>query len=296
MLKNIIFSLLIVTAFVQSSDGQACPLSFDMHGLDNSNTHRPDSLFMNFQPAENGKTLIGHMDRELFDSALDKVEEMYKYFLMPAGVKFVIDRRYGTSGSNTVGREGDEWSIILHEKTFQNKKYETYETVLVVACHEIGHHLGETAYYSGAYSWAAAEGQADYYVTTKCLRKVFEDEDNEKWVKEYPLKISKTLVSKCRRQWKREKDVSTCIRSSLSAYQRVVSVYGMAKFETPDKRKVTETKISHPQSQCRLDTFFQGALCLTDHNDDFSKENNSIGACTVKNSRLGSRPRCWYAN
>jgi len=55
-----------------------------------------------------------------------------------------------------------------------------------VVCHELGHHLGgvpkKFSWFGN--SWASNEGQADYFGIMKCLRKMFEHEDNVKIVKE----------------------------------------------------------------------------------------------------------------
>ena len=71
------------------------------------------------------------------------------------------------------------------------------------------------------------------------------------------------------------------------------------EFDLPSKVKVRDTKHGHPDPQCRLDTYFQGALCEVDHSVDFTVELNEdhrdIGACTAEAGHTyGVRPRCWF--
>jgi hypothetical protein len=66
-------------------------------------------------------------------------------------------------------------------------------------------------------------------------------------------------------------------------------------FITPDKKVVKKTVHSHPQAQCRLDTYFQGGLC--DKADSIlpSSTDVTVGFCTKKEGySVGLRPACWY--
>ena len=51
----------------------------------------------------------------------------------------------------------------------------------------------------------------------------------------------------------------------------------------------------HPGTQCRLDTYFQGALCSLSEENDVDQEDPRIGNCNrVDGDQLGARPFCWY--
>jgi hypothetical protein len=68
-----------------------------------------------------------------------------------------------------------------------------------------------------------------------------------------------------------------------------------AKFDTPDANVVKKTDDSHPAHQCRLDTYFQGALCDKSFNDDVSQKDENVGTCTTKmGDTIGTRPLCWF--
>ena len=61
----------------------------------------------------------------------------------------------------------------------------TVDGMALVACHEMGHHMGGAPKIDGWYgsSWATNEGGADYYGTLKCARRFFAGDDNASIVK-----------------------------------------------------------------------------------------------------------------
>lgn len=255
--------------------------------------------FQEEQPVDFGfreKPILGEMSQEVFDEALDKVEEIYKEYLSLAGINFYVKRDYESDYQNAhPGREDDDWFIEMYGGYFRNKAYETYEMVALVGCHEVGHHLGETAYYpSLEWSWASAEGQSDYFSTLKCMRKVFADDDNIKWVKDYPLEIPETVTKQCNKVWKTDEDVAICVRSSMAGFQRRFSSDSKVSFDTPITTPVSKTAIYHPSPQCRLDTNFQGALCGVDEDVPHSQGDEKQGNCNAGEFEVGIRPVCWY--
>ena len=67
-------------------------------------------------------------------------------------------------------------------------------------------------------------------------------------------------------------------------------------FDLPDTTEVPNTVHGHPGPQCRLDTYFAGAICPVSASDDFSRYDSTTGACALeKNDTYGYRPRCWYS-
>jgi len=66
-------------------------------------------------------------------------------------------------------------------------------------------------------------------------------------------------------------------------------------FSTPDQAEVTKTFNGHPEAQCRLDTYFAGAICNMPHDEDFSSSDPIKGACAEeRGDKIGVRPHCWY--
>ena len=67
------------------------------------------------------------------------------------------------------------------------------------------------------------------------------------------------------------------------------------KFETPDTLVVRAMNYLHPYSQCRLDTFFQGAVCPVPESIEFEDDDQTVGACHAKlGDTRGLRPKCWF--
>src|SRR5690606_35143420 len=126
------------------------------------------------------------------------------------------------------------------------------------------HHLGGAPKVRNLFNrWASNEGQADYFATLKCLRKAFLNDDNSSIVRQ--LNAPGPLITACNKAWSDKADRDICIRGGMAG----VSVAGLfadmreqprAQFDTPDQRVVKKTDDSHPAHQCRLDTYFQGAL------------------------------------
>jgi hypothetical protein len=77
-------------------------------------------------------------------------------------------------------------------------------------------------------------------------------------------------------------------------FQSLRNLEKRPNFMTPDTAVVQATYDGHPAYQCRLDTFFQGALCHVDENTDLSQRNEVTGTChpTLGDS-VGVRPNCW---
>jgi hypothetical protein len=176
----------------------------------------------------------------------------------------------------------------------------TVDGFALVACHELGHHFG--GYPVKGNSFASAEGQADYYGTTKCLRVVFAGENNVQLMNRRAVDMTARL--KCNHAFPNNKeDAAICMRSAMAGLAlgttlgSLGSTIEVVKFNTPEKEVVTETNTSYPSTQCRLDTYFRGSLCPEPTNQAMSFSDANKGACR-QNSVLdfGSRPVCWFKN
>jgi hypothetical protein len=70
----------------------------------------------------------------------------------------------------------------------------------------------------------------------------------------------------------------------------------MPEFNTPDMSQVKRTDDAHPEAQCRLDTYFAGATCDKDFNENVSETDPTVATCSEeKGDKASFRPRCWYA-
>jgi hypothetical protein len=175
----------------------------------------------------------------------------------------------------------------------------TEEGFYTVLCHEIGHHIGGTPKYSGGAdrNWASTEGEADYFATLKCMRKLFEGMPNQVANEEAGIREG------CEKAFTSPTEVAACIRVAMGGFSSARLSFALSggsgqgpKIATPDPRVVQTTFESHPQAQCRLDTYYNGAICPVSANVDVSDgDPETGGVCSVKqSSSFGRRPLCWY--
>ncbi len=173
----------------------------------------------------------------------------------------------------------------------------TREGFLLVACHEIGHHLGGYPRVESE-TWASDEGEADYYSTTKCARIVLGQlNTNLTWLQN--AKVDFEVRTQCNASFANDQTkAAICMRSSMGglALARVLASLGgnpNVAFATPDKSVIAQTYDGHPQAQCRLDTYFQGAICQKSEWERFGS-GPGFGACEANFTKRGTRPACWY--
>ncbi len=178
----------------------------------------------------------------------------------------------------------------------------TQEGLVLVACHEIGHHLAGYPRYGNNAQWAATEGQSDYFATAKCARKIFKAiGNNALWAQRAAVTFE--VRNACVNNFGVNSEAAgICMRSAMAglALARTLgSLKGDPKginFPNVDKTVVTSTFEGHPAAQCRLDTYVAGAVCRVSETKDFSPTDPRTGACGVGKAAetTGMRPRCWY--
>lgn len=240
---------------------------------------------------------------EKFEEILTKVESIYKPIFKAKGKTLVIEKNWDDGTVNAYAQQnGNNWMISMFGGLARHDTI-TEDAFALVACHEIGHHLGGAPKKKstfGPISWASNEGQADYWGTMKCLRKYFEKDDNQ--VAAAKLEMDPYASSKCHENFANAEEIAICERSAMAGlslgnlFKALRNQTVPLKFETPDKTRVRRTNDNHPDSQCRLDTYFSGSLCEKSHNDPVSDIDANVGVCNERdNQSVGLRPYCWYA-
>jgi hypothetical protein len=243
------------------------------------------------------------IDEKMFNKVIDEVEAYYKPIFKTKGATFKVERKWKDGTVNAYATQnGSTWMVTMFGGLARHVET-TPDAFAAVVCHEIGHHIGGQPRYDDGTSWASAEGQSDYFATAKCLRRVFEKGGN--WLTEVDraelrrLAIDPTVDKACTEAFgSSTKAGESCVRSSAAglALARLLASLGgssMPKYDTPDKNKVKRTDEAHPEAQCRLDTYFAGAVCGADMFIDFDEKDAKVGACNAPT--VGYRPACWYA-
>lgn len=232
--------------------------------------------------------------QDIFDKIIDRGEKIYGPIIKSKGGNLRVERLWNDGTVNAAaGRSGSTWTVEMYGGLARHKEI-TEEGFAAVLCHEIGHHIGGAPRYPA--DWASNEGQSDYFSATKCMRYMYENEDNEAWLK--TVKIDALAANRCQQQFSNRQDELLCLRTAYAA-QSIARMFAAldgdseAKFDTPDPRAVSRTSHGHPASQCRLDTLFNGATCQVDKSVEMGTDVLK-GTCNQGVDRFGWRPRCWY--
>jgi hypothetical protein len=235
-----------------------------------------------------------------FHQVLDRVENFYKPIVAQKGATLVVNREWKNDTVNASAQQfGRTYRINMYGGLARHPKI-TLDGFLLVACHEMGHHLGGAPKVGGWLTqWASNEGQSDYFSSLRCMRALFVAEETEAMLAE--IEVDPYLVTTCKAVWGETPESLACQRMGLAGmsvaklFQALRNEETEPRFDTPDPKVVTSTDHRHPGTQCRLDTYFQGALCVHDENTPLNDTNPNQGVCpqTVK---FGFRPKCWFAS
>lgn len=249
-----------------------------------------------------GLKSTGGITEAEFNNVITKIETLYKDEIARAGGKLVVQRNWTDGTVNAYAmQQGAEWIVAMFGGLARHPQV-TKDGFAVVVCHELGHHIGgapkKDDFWGGGKSWATNEGQADYFGTMKCLRKLFQDEDNAAVVSK--MKIPALVTAQCSTVYKNANEIAICQRSSMAGYSvgrlfNDLTNDGVVDFAKPDPAVVKTTYDAHPASQCRLDTYFQASLCDKAISDEVSQTDEFAGVCSKRSGdSIGNRPTCWY--
>jgi hypothetical protein len=185
----------------------------------------------------------------------------------------------------------------------------TGDTFVLTLCHEMGHHLGGYPFYAHEPTeWAAAEGQADYWSTQACAKRLWRNDltINETFsnVRDSGCELIYTLsadINLCKRIYR-----ATEIQAELNGK---ISKGRPPSIQRRDTSIVKDLLVSHPNGQCRVDSMLMGLLCPrvfdfaiipgrqnASGQNTISAENEArLGSCFAKDGfSTGARPRCWF--
>jgi len=156
---------------------------------------------------------------------LEKFQERAERTVEAQGAQLMLVAHWSDQRVNALAaRQGEVWEIHVYGGLLAHPEL-TDDEIILVLCHELGHHLGgaPTASRGG---WSACEGQADYWSGQFCAQLL----DN-------PTSAALSLAR---------------------LYAR--SAGGWPELETKDPLVVKRTFYGYPSPQCRLDTLLAGFL------------------------------------
>lgn len=249
------------------------------------------------------KNLNG-MDEKTFNAVIDRVTSVYAPIVAKKGATLNVEKRWSDDTVNAFAdRQGSTWSVHMFGGLARHPAV-TPDAFMLVVCHELGHQIGGAPKYNGGLDWASDEGQADYWGTMKCMRRVLTESPeipanfkNRSRLAE-PT-IDPTVQKSCLEAHRDSADQALCLRIGMAgkSLADLFAAFGgpAPKFDTPDKSVVKVTYDGHPKSQCRLDTYFQASLCAKPYLDDVAEKDPKVGVCVASDGfKLGLRPLCWY--
>jgi hypothetical protein len=262
-----------------------------------------------FMPENNlriavGDNFVGGITEVQFNKVMDKITTLFSGFVASSGRKLVVDRLWTDPTVNAYADQNTAGVDTIHMFGGLARHPETTEDAMaLVACHELGHHVGGAPQKSdpltGSAIWASNEGQADYWGTMKCLRHYFESDDNVAAIQN--VQIPASVATQCQLVYKNANEIASCERSAMAgqALARLLNAItkgaNQVSFTTPDITMVAQTFDAHPKAQCRLDTYYQAALCDHGFLEVVSKTDANTAVCSSRNGDLkGNRPLCWY--
>jgi hypothetical protein len=239
------------------------------------------------------------VDQKSFNAVIDRIEPIYRKIISQKGANLVVERRWTDPTVNAYAQqEGNTWKVTMFGGLARHKQT-TADGFALVLCHELGHHLAGAPLYSNRGGWASTEGESDYFGSLKCLRRAWQGDKNTEIVKK--LNVPASVSKRCDAQFKTADEKAICKRGAMAGLSLANLLHELGgdgnypSFETVDPSVVSRTYEGHPEAQCRLDTYYNGATCKVAYTKDIGKSDINEGACSDKNGdKIGKRPKCWF--
>jgi hypothetical protein len=255
--------------------------------------------------------MIENMTEDEFVAIIERVETYYAPIVESHGGNLLIEKRWNDSTVNAYAqRQGKTWKVSMFGGLARRPEV-TPDGFMLVVCHELGHHLGGFPFARG---WASNEGQSDFFATQACAKNIWGSDTATN--ASFRDTVEETAKAGCDAIYTNTQDQDLCYRSAMGGKSLATLLGALGKsaapsFLTPDTTEVASTNNAHPKAQCRLDTYFNGALCNVDFDENFipgvkhggwfgnkkKAEQESLGfSCSQfkEENAANKRPRCWF--
>lgn len=252
-----------------------------------------------------------------FTQMVQDIETIYKPIVKKLGGNLTIKAQWGNETPNAFAKKTfANWLVVITGGLARHSSM-TKDGVALVVCHEIGHHVAGFPFaqtglaFLFGMSWVSNEGESDYYATQVCARKIWGQQLKENEM--FRSSASAYVKAECDKVWQTEAQQNLCYRTvtaseSLAEVLASLSRRGRPQLHTPSQAAVVATSGRHPDAQCRLDTYFQGALCPVSRNDAVvpgkrlaggkglaAERQAALMSCTQASGyTFGLRPTCWF--
>jgi hypothetical protein len=226
------------------------------------------------------------------------------------GIVYKVKVQYGSerlSGqtlvTEAINRDGKVHATILLDELWATPSPALDKDGLMNAlCHELGHVVGGYPFVPTSNTgsekdlYFAVEGEADYFSSHVCLKKIWGSKTDEN--RRVALTADKETMEFCSAKSRNDDHKNLCARIIRSQFEAHRSSGGQASLLHPDQTIVKNTVKSYPTTQqCRLDTVVAGFFCdavfdLTSLPKTYTDA--MANSCSEGNNPMGARPKCWF--
>ena len=257
-----------------------------------------------------------NMTKQEFDEVIQKARDFYNPIVQSHGGRLVINGRWDDDTLNANASQFfGTWNVNMYGGLARHPEM-TLDGFAMVLCHEMGHHLAGFTFRKGfagfGGTWAANEGQSDYFAAHSCARELWKDDLQLNAT--FKDQVPESVLAACDTTWTTEDERNLCYRINAGGESLARVLSALAKdeiqpdFETPDINKSDKVDDSHPAAQCRLDTTYAASLCQAnfdprvipgkDKSDPFGKDAemqaSQYTCMEYSGFQEGLRPRCWF--
>lgn len=257
-----------------------------------------------------------NMTQQEFNDVIAKAKAFYEPIIQSHGAKLVVNAKWTDDTLNASASQFfGTWNVNMYGGLARHPEM-TLDGFAMVLCHELGHHLAGFTFRKGfggfGGTWAANEGQSDYFAAHTCARELWKNETEVN--ASFRGQVPALAEQSCNDAWStiEEQDLCYRINAGGESLARVLSSLSddpeFPTFETPDNNKVNKIDDAHPQAQCRLDTTYAASICKAqfdpalipgkNKSDQFgpdAEREASLYTCMeISNYTDGIRPRCWF--
>ena len=254
-----------------------------------------------------------------FHGVVEAVVALYEPAAARAGKRLVAAPLWDLDDERAGSWEEEDgrWSVWVHGGVARHPLM-TRDSLALAVCHEIGHFLGGFPKFHpfevpedtnwtwkpderSPWAWSSGEGQADYFASSKCLRLLFEGDDNAAVME--GARVPGFVSERCAEGFEGREAAATCERGmmagiALARFDAVLLGQGARFSVGPGEVRPFvrgRSYLQHPKPECRLETFLRGSLCGKSPREPFSDTDYRRGACTREGgSGDGARPLCWF--
>lgn len=207
-------------------------------------------------------TSYASVSRAEYDTLLDRFQELYAEEIHERGGELDIMRLWDHDMVNASAyQENGTWKVKIMGGLARHELI-TLDGLTFVICHEFGHHLAGAPLFperGPRAPWSAVEGQNDYFAAVSCLKRLWQNNDNQLAL--INTSVPEYVSEKCERVYRVSEEAWLCRRVAMAALpfmQTILASYPPARtslpypkldFATPDPNSTAVTLIGHPNAQ-----------------------------------------------